>query len=77
MEDFYIGRPWPEVEAKLRSEGAAYTTVMTYPTKHFFRTDETQLYVLRERRLEDGSLEIVLAAKCVGVDSLRPADTSI
>ena len=66
MANNYIGCPWPEVESILQDGGVSYTTVMTHPTKHFFRVDETRLYVLRVRKQTDGSLEILLAAKCLG-----------
>lgn len=66
MADDYIGRPWEEAEAMLRTAGLAYVTEMTRPTRDFFKTDETSLFVVRQRELAGGILQLTLAARCVG-----------
>ena len=67
MADSHIGRPWREVEAELRQSGLRYVSEITRPTRDFFKTNENYLYVLRERKNPEGSLQFVLAACCAAV----------
>ena len=58
----YVGRPFADVETELEASGIPFTTEMTRPTRAFFKTEERCLYVVRERKLPDGTLVLVLAA---------------
>ena len=58
-----IGRPWTEAEALLKSAGCHYQMEITRPTRDFFKTDSTCLYVIRLREQADGTLLLTLAAK--------------
>jgi len=63
----YVGRPWHEVEPVLRAAGTNYTAEIARPARDFFKIDEKYLYILRERKDPEGSLQFVLAARCTGV----------
>ena len=52
----YVGRPFAEVQAELETAGLPYQTEITRPTRDYFKTDERCLYVVRERKLLDGTL---------------------
>lgn len=59
----YVGRPFSSVEPELRAAGTPpYQLERTRPVRDFFKTDERCLYVVRERKLPDGTLVLVLAA---------------
>lgn len=58
-----IGRPFPEAEQMLQREGIKYQTEISRPSRDFFQTDPTCLYVVRERKLADGTLLLTLVAK--------------
>ena len=60
-----IGWPWQRAEPLLRDMGLSYQTELVRPTKHFFPTDEKQLYVVRGRYAPDGTLKLTLAAKAL------------
>ena len=57
-----LARPLAEAESLLREAGRSWQTEITRPTRDFFKTDNTCLYVVRERELPDGTLALVLAA---------------
>jgi len=59
----YVGRPFAEVQAELETAGLPYQTEITRPTRDYFKTDERCLYVVRERKLLDGTLALALAAR--------------
>lgn len=67
MEHGFVGRPWHAVERELLAAGVRYETEITRPTRDFFKTNENYLYVLRERKNPEGSLQFVLAACCAAV----------
>lgn len=58
-----LARTLPEAEQMLREAGCAWTTEITRPTRDFFKTDTTCLYVVREKFLPDGKILLTLAAK--------------
>ncbi|TYZ23531.1 hypothetical protein [Selenomonas ruminis] len=58
-----IGRPWEEAKALLESEGVEFQTEISRPSRDFFKTDSNCLYVVRERRIADGTLLVTLVAK--------------
>ncbi|WP_302610436.1 RNA-3-phosphate cyclase [uncultured Mitsuokella sp.] len=58
-----LARSLPEAEQMLSAAGCRYTTEITRPTRDFFKTDETCLYVVREKILSDGEILLTLAAK--------------
>ena len=60
-----IGCPWQRAEQMLGEAGFPYQTELVRPTKHFFPTDEKQLYVVRGRYAPDGTLKLTLAAKAL------------
>ena len=47
----------------LTSAHCCYQTEITRPTRDFFKTDSTCLYVIRLREQADGTLLLTLAAK--------------
>lgn len=59
----FVGRPFAEAEACLRAGGVDYATEITRPVRDFFKTDEKNLYVVRERQSPDGRLLLTLAGK--------------
>ena len=67
MGQGFVGRPWHAVEQELQAAGVHYETEITRPTRDFFKTNENYLYVLRERKSPEGSLQFVLAARCAGM----------
>lgn len=58
-----IGRPFPEAEALLQKAGIKYQTEISRPSRDFFKTDLSCLYVVRERELAGGALLLTLVAK--------------
>lgn len=58
-----IGRPLAEAEAMLQAGEIPYTVVRTYPTRDFFKVDENCLYIVRQKIIDDGTLQLVVAAK--------------
>jgi hypothetical protein len=58
-----IGRPLAEAEAMLQAGKIPYTVVRTYPTRDFFKVDEDCLYIVRQKIIDDGTLQIAIAAK--------------
>ena len=67
----FAGRPFAEVQAELDAAGSSYQTEITRPTRDFFKTDERCLYVVRERKLPDGTLGLTLAAR------IRPSSSDL
>lgn len=57
-----LARPQEEAETLLRETGISHTFEITRPTRHFFKTDDSRLYVVRVRE-EGKSLLVTLAAK--------------
>lgn len=58
-----VGLPWTEAARQLTESGCRFQTEITRPTRDFFKTDSTCLYVIRQRELPDGILLLTLAAK--------------
>lgn len=58
-----IGRPLAEAETLLQIGGIKYQTEISRPSRDFFKTDLSCLYVVRERELADGTLLLTLVAK--------------
>lgn len=58
-----IGRPWEEAKRLLESAGIGFQTEISRPSRDFFKTDMSCLYVVRERKITDGTLLITLVAK--------------
>ena len=58
-----VGLPWTEAAWQLTESGCRFQTEITRPTRDFFTTDSTCLYVIRQRELPDGILLLTLAAK--------------
>ena len=56
-----LARPLAEAEALLREAGRSWQ--ITRPTRDFFKTDNTCLYVVRVREQADGTIMLTLAAK--------------
>lgn len=42
-----IALPWAEAEDLLQTNGCRYITEITRPTRDFFKTDESRLYVVK------------------------------
>lgn len=57
-----IALSWAEAEGLLQANGCRYTTEITRPTRDFFKTDESRLYVVKAARKADMIL-VTLAAK--------------
>ena len=60
-----VGLNAAEAEKILTERAVSFTTVVTRPTRDFFKTDDTDWRVVREQRREDGSMALTLAAKQV------------
>ena len=58
-----IGMPWELAKDLLNQANIRYNSVITYPTKSFFPLEDNGYYVIRQKRLGDGVLEITLAAR--------------
>ncbi|MFV0637209.1 RNA-3-phosphate cyclase [Mitsuokella sp. WILCCON 0060] len=58
-----LARPLSEAENMLQEAGCQWTTEITRPTRDFFKTDTTCLYVVREKFLPNGKILLTLAAK--------------
>ena len=58
-----LARPLAEAEAMLREAGRSWQMEITRPTRDFFKTDNTCLYVVRVRERADGTIMLTLAAK--------------
>jgi hypothetical protein len=58
-----IGRPWEEAKQLLELAGIGFQTEISRPSRDFFKTDMSCLYVVRERKIADGTLLITLVAK--------------
>ena len=58
-----VGRPWEEAKVLLETAGIGYQMEISRPSRDFFKTDSNCLYVVRERRIADGTLLITLVAK--------------
>ncbi len=59
----FAARPWKDVEKELQEKKLKYETERTRPARDFFAIDEDDLYILREKKREDGSWYFVLAAR--------------
>ena len=58
-----VGLPWDLAKGLLNEAHIMYNSVITYPTKNFFALEENGYYVVRQKLLGDGILEITLAAR--------------
>ena len=58
-----VGRPLAEAERLLSEEKIHYVVEISRPTRDFFKIDEKRLYVIRQKWLDDGRLQLTLAAK--------------
>ncbi len=58
-----LARPWDEAEDMLRSAGVRYEAERTRSPRHYFKTDERELYVVRAKQDADGILWVTLAAR--------------
>ncbi|MCR5175280.1 MAG: aliphatic sulfonate ABC transporter [Anaerovibrio sp.] len=63
MELDVVGRPWDLAKTLLNNANIRYNVSVTHPTKDFFPLDTDQYYVIRQRRLDDGTFDIRLAAR--------------
>ena len=59
-----LALPWIEAEKLLQEAGISYEWEITRPTRDFFKTDESRLYVLRVREHEQG-IKVTLGAKVI------------
>ncbi len=58
-----VGRPWPEAQQLLQAAGINYNTDISRPARSFFKVDEGCLYVIRQKQIEHGALQLTLAAR--------------
>ncbi|HBT78846.1 MAG: PASTA domain-containing protein [Selenomonas sp.] len=58
-----IGRSQAEAQQLLRAAGLSFTEEITRPTRDFFKTDSTCLYVVRQRLLAGDEVRLTLAAR--------------
>ena len=63
--EFIVGRPFTEVQTIFKRENIRYLIEITRPVRDFFKIDEKNLYVVREKKLDDGKILLTLAAKQV------------
>lgn len=57
------GLPQKEAEFRLNQAGIAYSVEITRPTRDFFKVDEGNLYVVRQKWTDQDTLLLTLAAK--------------
>jgi hypothetical protein len=50
-------------EKWLQTEQIRYTIEKTVPTRDFFKVDDDRLYVVRQKLMPTGELQLVVAAK--------------
>ena len=58
-----VGRRFEAVKKELIVANCQYTVKNTLPTRNFFKVDEADLYVIRQKACEDGSWQFIVAAK--------------
>jgi hypothetical protein len=58
-----VGRRFEVIKNELIAANCQYTVKNTLPTRDFFKVDEDNLYVVRQKELEDGSWQFIVAAK--------------
>ena len=58
-----IGMPWELAKDLLNQANIRYNSVITYPTKSFFRLKDNGYYVIKQKYLDDGELVVTLAAR--------------
>jgi len=58
-----VGRRFEVVKNELITANCQYTVKNTLPTRDFFKVDEDNLYVVRQKECEDGSWHFIVAAK--------------
>lgn len=58
-----VGRRFEVVKNELIVANCQYTVENTLPTRDFFKVDEDNLYVIRQKEMEDGSWQFIVAAK--------------
>lgn len=58
-----VGRFLDDAITEMKQKKSKYTIQRTVPTRDFFKIDESQLYVVRQTAGEDGSYQLVVAAK--------------
>ena len=63
MEIDVVGRPWHLAKALLNDANIRYNVTVTHPTKDFFKLEPDGYYVVRQRVLDDGTVDIRLAAR--------------
>lgn len=63
MDMDIVGRPWHLVKPLLNDANIGYNVTVTHPTKDFFALEPDGYYVIRQRWLDDGTLDIRLAAR--------------
>ncbi|MBP3232234.1 aliphatic sulfonate ABC transporter [Anaerovibrio sp.] len=63
MDIDFVGRPWHFVKALLNDTNIRYNVTVTHPTKDFFKLEPDDYYVVRQRVLDDGTVDIKLAAR--------------
>ena len=58
-----VGMPWDLAKNLLNKAEIMYNSVISCPTKSFFPLKDNGYYVIRQRNLDDGELEVTLAAR--------------
>lgn len=59
----YLGLPAVEVIERLNSRNIKFKMNYTVPIKGYFKVDDSKLYIIRVKVLDDDSLELTAAAK--------------
>lgn len=63
MEIDVVGRSWDLAKVLLNEANIRYNVTVTRPTKDFFKLEPEGYYVIRQRQLSDGTLDIRIAAR--------------
>lgn len=58
-----VGCLLSDVEKWLQTEQIRYTIEKTVPTRDFFKVDDDRLYVVRQKLMPTGELQLIVAAK--------------
>lgn len=58
-----VGYLLAEVEPMLQAQKIRYAVKQTFPTRDFFKVDDSQLYIIRQTMDAAGGLQLIVAAK--------------
>lgn len=60
----YLGLPAVEAIERLNSRNIKFKMNYTVPIKGYFKVDDSKLYIIRVKVLDDDSLELTVTLRC-------------